>query len=294
MLPFGLTSALATFQTLMNKLFEQAHFDANGAAIPGELLFEFVLVFVDDILIFSRTVEDHQRHLCTVFQLLRKQRLQIKPSKCVWGQTELPYLGFIVSRDGIKPDPKKVEAVTAWPTPTTVKGIQQFLGLTNFFRKFILGYCNLVAPMTVLTKKNMGWFWSTDCDKAFQELKSKLSTAPVLAIPDPAAPFELITDSCGVGIGAVLMQENRPVALYSRKMTDLERNYANHEQELLAAIVALKAFWRYLLGNHFTLITDNKPNTYLDSQPTLSRRQACWSECVPFQLGTQAWEVECC
>ena len=237
-----------------------------------------VLVFIDDILIFSKTAEDHQRHLRIVFELLRKEQLQIKPSKCVWGQTELPYLGFIVGRDGVKPDPKKIEAVTAWPTPTTVKEVQQFLGLTNFFRKFILGYSNLTAPMTELTKKNVNWFWSTACDKAFQELKSKLSTAPVLAIPDPAAPFELITDSCGFGIGAVLMQNNKPVAFYSRKMTDPERNYVNHEQELLAAIVALKVFRCYLLGNHFTLITDNKPNTYLDSQPTLSRRQARWSE----------------
>ena len=277
-LPFGLTNAPATFQTVMNKLFDQAHFDANGAVIPGELLSDFVLVFIDDKLIFSKTAENHQRHLRIVFELLHKEKLQIKPSKCVWGKAELPYLGFIVGRDGIKPDPKKVEAVTAWPTPTTVKEIQQFLGLTNFFSKFILGYCNLAAPMTELTKKKVDWFWSTDCDKAFQELKLKLSTAPVLAIPDPAAPFELITDSCGYGIGAVLMQNSRPVAFYSRKMTDPERNYVNHEQELLAAIVALKVFRCYLLGNHFTLITDNKPNTYLDFQPTLSRRQACWSE----------------
>ena len=114
----------------MNKLFDQAHFDANGAAIPGELLSDFVLVFIDDILICSKTAEGHQRHLRIVFELLRKEKLQIKPSKCVWGQTELPYLGFIVGRDRIKPDPKKVQAVTAWPTPTTVtvKEIQQFLG----------------------------------------------------------------------------------------------------------------------------------------------------------------------
>ena len=123
-----------------------------------------------------------------------------------------------------------------------MKEIQQFLGLTNFFSKFILGYSNLAAPMSELAKKKVNWFWSTDCDKAFQELKSKLSTAPVLAILDPAAPLELITDSCGFGIGAVLMQNSRPVAFYSRKMTDPERNYVNHEQELLAAIVALKVF----------------------------------------------------
>ena len=154
-LPFGLTNAPATFQTVMNKLFNQAHFDANGAAIPGELLSDFVLVFIDDILIFSKTAEDHQRHLRIVCELLRKEKLQIKPSKCVWGKAELPYLGCIVRRDGIKPDPKKVEAVTAWPTPTTVKEINNFLGLTNFFSKFMLGYCNLAAPMTELTKKKV-------------------------------------------------------------------------------------------------------------------------------------------
>ena len=277
-LPFGLTNAPATFQAVMNRLFDQAHFAADGTSHAGELLSDFVLVFVDDILIFSKTAEDHARHLRTVFELLRKEKLQIKPSKCVWGQTELPYLGFIVGKDGIKPDPKKVEAVTAWPTPTSVKEVQQFLGLTNFFRKFILGYSNLTAPLTELTKKKVSWNWSVDRDNAFRELKTKLTAAPVLAIPDPAAPFELITDSCGYGIGAVLMQNHRPVAYYSRKMTDPEKNYVNHEQELLAAIVALKVFRCYLLGNHFTLITDNKPNTYLDSQPTLSRRQARWSE----------------
>ena len=277
-LPFGLTNAPATFQTVMNRLFDQAHFDAHGTAHAGEMLSDYVLVFVDDILIFSKSAEDHQRHLRTVFELLRKEKLQIKPSKCVWGQTELPYLGFIVGREGIKPDPKKVEAVTTWPTPTSVKDIQQFLGLTNFFRKFILGYANLAAPLTELTKKKVTWKWSSECEESFQDLKAKLTAAPVLAIPDPAAPFELITDSCGYGIGAVLMQNHRPVAFYSRKMTDPEKNYVNHEQELLAAIVALKVFRCYLLGNHFTLVTDNKPNTYLDSQPTLSRRQARWSE----------------
>ncbi|KAL3133598.1 hypothetical protein ABBQ32_14219 [Trebouxia sp. C0010 RCD-2024] len=154
------------------------------------------------------------------------EKLQIKPSKYAWGQTELPYLGFIVGRDGIKPDPNKVEAVTTWPTPTTVKEVQQFLGLTNFFRKFILGHAKLVAPIIELTKKTVEWNWSAECKQAFEKLKLALVGAPVLAIPDPTAPFDLITDSCGYGIGAVLMQHDKPVAFYSRKMTDAERNYA--------------------------------------------------------------------
>ena len=179
-----------------------------------------------------------------------------------------------MGRDGIKPDPKKVEAVSTWPKPNNVTEVQQFLGLTDFFRKFILGYAELVSPLTELTKKTKTWSWYSECEQAFLKLKEALPAAPVLAVPDVAAPCKLITDSCGYGIGAVLLQNSRPVAFYSRKMIAPEMHYVNYEQELLAAIVALKVFRCYLLGNHFNLITDNKPNTYLDTQPTLSRRQA--------------------
>ena len=142
-----------------------------------------------------------------------------------------------------------------------------------------MGYAKIASPLIELTKKTVSWHWSTACQRSFRNLKLALTAAPVLAIPDLAAPFELITDSCGYGIGAVLMQKDRPVTFYSRKMTAPEKNYVNHEQELLAAIAALKVFRCYLLGNHFTLITDYKPNTFLDTQPTLSRRQArCRSE----------------
>ena len=188
-LPFGLTNAPATFQTVMNRLFNPPQFGRDGKKHTGPVLSDFVCVFIDDILIFSKTAEEHKRHLAIVFELLRKHKLQIKPSKCVWGQTELPYLGFIVGRDGIKPDPKKVEAVSTWPNPTTVTEVQQFLGLTNFFRKFILGYAELVSPLTELTKKTKVWSWSAECEQAFLKLKEALTAAPVLAIPDVAAPL---------------------------------------------------------------------------------------------------------
>ena len=181
-LPFGLTNAPATFQSVMKKLFDTPLFKTDGTKLfkadgtkqTGPVLSDFVLLFIDDILVFSKTAAEHKEHLRIVFDLLRKEKLQIKPSKCVWGQTELPYLGFIVGRDGVKPDPKKVEAVKSWPTPTTVKEIQQFLGLTNFFRKFILGYAELTSPLTELTKKTVtsSWAWSADCDHAFKEMKA--------------------------------------------------------------------------------------------------------------------------
>ena len=147
----------------MNRLFNPLHFSRDGKRHGGPILSDFVLVFVDNILVFSKTAGEHTKHLEIVFELLSKEQLQIKPSKCVWGQTELPYLGFIVGKDGIKPDPNKVEAVTAWPNPATVKEIQQFLGLTKFFRKFILGYAKLAAPLIELTKKTVVCEWSDAC-----------------------------------------------------------------------------------------------------------------------------------
>lgn len=236
-----------------------------------------MLVFIDDILIFSKTAEEHKKHIDTVLELLRHQKLLIKSSKCVWGQTELPYLGHLVGQEGIKRDPKKVQSIVEWPTLTIVKEVQQFLGLTNFFKKFVQGYSQLTAPLIDLTRKNVPFIWDHHCADAFNDLKPALTTAHVLALPDPKLPYKLVTDSCGFGIGAVLMQESKPIAFYSRKMSKAERNYVNHEQELLAVIAALKVFRCYLLGDHFTLVTDNMPNTYLDTQPTLSRRQARWS-----------------
>ena len=145
------------------------HCSRDGERHGGPMLSNFVLVFVDDILVFSKTAEEHAKHLEIVFELLRKEQLQIKPSKCVWGQTKLPYLGFVVGKDRIKPDPKKVEAVTAWPTSTTMKEIQQFLGLTNFFR--ILGYAKLAAPLIELSKKSVVWEWS-DARRHFTSVNS--------------------------------------------------------------------------------------------------------------------------
>ena len=214
----------------------------------------------------------------------------IKAFKCVWGQTELPYLGHIISKDGLKPDPKKVQSVTDWPQPTCLREVLQFLGLTNFFIQYIQGYADLTKPLTDLSKMYVPFDWKNSCTQAFNDLKHALTTAPVSILPDPGKPCELVCDALGFGIGAVLLQNERPVAFHSGKMTAAERNYVVTEQELLATVEALRVFRCYLLsGQQFNLVTDNRPNTFLQAQPFFSRRQARWSEYLqrfPFQLGS--------
>ena len=236
----------------MNQLFNPAHFTANGTAIDGPQLSSFLLVFIDDILVFSKSAEEHKQHLKIVFYKVCAEKLQIKPSKCVWRQTELPYLVFIVGKDGFKLDPKKVQAVADWPRPTTPKDIQRFLGLTHYSRKYILGYSKLAAPSSNLTQRNENFLWTDSCEIAFQKLKTALTEAHVLAFPGPNVPFNLVTDSCGYGIGVVLLQQDRPVAFYCRTLAAAERNCVNHKQELLAAESALKVFRCYLQRFHFT------------------------------------------
>ena len=204
-------------------------------------------MFIDDILIFSKSADEHKHHIEIVLSELRKHKILLKPSKCVWAQTELPYLGHIIGRDGIKPDPKKVQSVVNWPTPTCLREVLQFLGLINFFIMFIQGYANLTKPLTDLSKKNVPFDWTSSRDSTFKALKHSLTSAPVLAFPDPDKPFELVCDASGFGLGAVLLQEGRPLGYYSRKMTAAEHNYVVTEQELLATIEALRVFRCYLL-----------------------------------------------
>ena len=280
-LPFGLINAPATFRTVMNKVFSPPTFNADGSLNNEADLADFVLVFIDDILIFSKTAADHIRHIRAVLSVLRREQLLIKMSKCVWGQTELPYLGHIVSKDGIKTDPKKVQSVVDWPQPNNVTEIQQFLGMTNYFNKYLQGYANQSVPLTDLLHKDTAFNWSAACAEAFAGLKQALTTAPCLALPETginAPMFNLVCDASGYGLGAVLMQTGRPVAFWSRKMTPAEQNYHITEQELLAVMEALKVFRCYLDGIEFNIVTDHKPNTFLDSQPTLYRRQARWIE----------------
>jgi len=262
---FGLTNAPATFQAAMNNIF-------------SEYLHDFVVVYLDDILCFSKTKEDHEAHLRLILDKLREHNLYANPKKCEFFKTELVFLGHIVSSDGTKVDPSKIAAVNSWPKPTTITELRGFLGLANYFRRFIQGYSTIVAPLTHLTRKESGVHnWDATCDRAFQQIKTALVNAPVLAYPDFEKPFDLICDASDHGIGAVLLQDARPIAFLSKKFAPAEQNYSTTDKELLGVVESLKQWRCYLEGSEFTVHTDHNPNTYMPTK-TLNRRQARWSE----------------
>lgn len=189
-MPFGLTNALATFQNAMNSLF--AH-----------MIRRSVLIFMDDILIYSTSLQDHKNHLQEVFSIPRVNKLFVKSTKCSFSQPKLEYLGHVISAEGVATDPEKIKAVQSWPTPTNIKQLRGFLGLSGYYRKFIQGYGTISKPLTELLKKNISFVWSSTVNEAFLALKEALVKAPLLALPDFSKPFMLHTDASGVGIGAV-------------------------------------------------------------------------------------------
>lgn len=206
-LPFGLTNAPATFQRMMNQVFHD--FIAEG----------WVIVYLDDVLIFSKSEDEHKEHLRRVFQRLREHKLYVKITKCSFCQQQLKYLGFVVGKDGLQPDMDKVSTVVDWPRPTNVTEVRQFLGLCNFFRRFVQGYSSLVAPLNRLLKKQIPWCWDEQCEDAYKHMKEVLTSAPVLKIPEPDKPYRLVCDASRVGVGAVLCQDGRPCAYFSRQMS---------------------------------------------------------------------------
>lgn len=273
---FGLTNAPAAFQAAMNNVLR-------------EYLHDFVVVYLDDILIFSKSAEEHLEHIRLVLDKLRHHNLYANAKKCDFFKSELEFLGHIICRDGVKVDPKKTDTVRRWPQPTTIKELRGFLGLANYFRRFIQGYSSIVAPLTNLTRKDANISeWNAACDVAFQTVKTALVQAPVLAHPDFSKTFDVICDASNVGVGAVLIQEKRPIAFLSRKFTPAEYNYSTTEQELLGVVEALKQWRCYLEGLPFVVHTDHNPNTYMQTKPTLSRREARWSEL--FQHFNFTWQ----
>ena len=264
-LSFGLTNAPATFQRLMNDVFRP-------------YLDRFVLVYLDDILVYSKSMEEHKKHLDQVLALLREHKLYAKPSKCKFYQEQVEYLGHLIGKNGISVDPKKVAAVQDWPVPQDVGQLRSFLGLTNYFRRFLEGYSTLVAPLTRLTRKDVSWEWLPACQTAFDSVKRLLVNAPVLRLPDFTKPFTVVTDASIVGLGAVLLQDEHPVAFESRKLSPAEVRYTTTEQEMLAVVHALRTWRCYLEGVQFTVVTDHNPITFFSTQQTLSRRQARWLE----------------
>jgi len=212
---------------------------------------------------------------------------------------KVEFLGHIVSADGISVDPRKVQIVKDWPTPTSTNEVQQFLGLTNYFRRFIHAYATIARPIQLLTRKDVKWnnsTWTEQCQKAFEMLKQKLTEAPLLILPDFDKPFEVIADASQFAIGAILVQEGRPVAFESRRLTPAEEHYITKERELLAVIHALTVWRCYLADSKFTICSDHEPLQYLRTKPSLSHKEVRWSQFIErfdyTQLGvTKPWAL---
>jgi hypothetical protein len=234
---FGLINAPAYFMYLMNSIFM-------------EELDVFVVIFIDDILIYSKTRDDHAHHIHIVLQKLRKNRLYAKFSKCEFWLEKVSFLGHILSKDGIAVDPSKVQDVLEWKQPQNVTDIWTFLGLAGYYHRFIENFSKIAKPMTELLKNRVKFEWSQSCEEAFQTLKDRLTTAPVLAQPNIHKDFDVYCDASRIGLGSVLMQEGRLVAYASRQLKRHEENYHAHDLELAAVIHALKIWSHYLLGNH--------------------------------------------
>ena len=264
-LPFGMVNAPASFQSLMQSLL-------------GHL--PFVVVYLDDILVFSRTLDEHEKQVHTVLEILRNNSLRAKKKKCAFFQSSIEYLGFIIDQKGLHPNPSKIECVKNWPVPRNVKDVQSFLGLANYYRRFVKGFAKIGNPLTQLTRKDTPFVWTEACDLAFRSLKNSLITAPVLSLPDPEKDFFIEADASNFAIGAVLCQKDargaHPIAYVSRKLSSAERNYPIQEQELLALIYALRKWRHYLFGSRIRAYTDHQSLVLWHTFKNLTGRKARW------------------
>jgi hypothetical protein len=237
-----------------------------------------VVIFIDDILIYSRTPQEHGEHLRIVLSVLQEKQLFAKLSKCEFWMNEVRFLRYVISKGGVSVDPSKVEAVINWKRPKNASEVRSFLGLAGYYRRFIKGFSQIALPMTRLTRKEISFKWDSKCEKSFMSLKEKLTTAPVLVIPDPSKSYEVFCDASKKGLGGVLMQNGQVVAYASRQLKPHEENYPTHDLELAVVVFVLKVWRHYLYGVHFQMFSDHKSLKYLFDQKELNMRQRRWME----------------
>ncbi|KAL0536965.1 hypothetical protein IC582_025928 [Cucumis melo] len=264
---FGLTNAPTVFMDLMNRVFR-------------EFLDTFVIVFIDDILIYSKTEAEHEEHLRIVLHTLRDNKLYAKFSKCEFWLKQVSFLGHVVSKAGVSVDLAKIEAVTGWTRPSTVSEVRSLLGLAGYYRRFVENFSRIATPLTQLTRKGAPFVWRKACEDSFQNLKQKLVTAPVLTVPDGSCSFLIYSDASKKGLGCVLMQQGKVVAYASRQLKSHEQNYPTHDLELAAVVFALKIWRHYLYGEKIQIFTDHKSLKYFFTQKELNMRQRRWLELV--------------
>ncbi|GKD28196.1 putative nucleotidyltransferase, ribonuclease H [Tanacetum coccineum] len=259
-MPFGLTNAPAVFMDLMNR-------------VCRPYLDKFVIVFIDDILIYSKTQEEHEAHLGLVLELLKKEKLYAKFSKCEFWLREVQFLGHVINGNGIHVDPSKIEAVKNWKAPRTPSEVRSFLGLAGYYRRFIEDFSKIAKPLTVLTQKSKTFDWGEEQENAFQTLKDKLCNAPVLALPNGLENFVVYCNASGLGLGCVLMQRGKVIAYASRQLKIREKNYTTYDLELGAVVFALNIWRYYFYGRKSVIYIDHKSLQHIFSQKELNMRQ---------------------
>ncbi|GJX98980.1 reverse transcriptase domain-containing protein [Tanacetum coccineum] len=265
-MPFGLTNAPAIFMDLMNR-------------VCKPYLDKFVIVFIDDILIYSKTKEDHKvRSYKILLEILTKEELYAKFSKCEFWLQEVHFLGHVVNQGGIHVDPSKIEAVKNWKAPTTPSEVRSFLGMAGYYRRFIANFSKIAKPLTLLTQKNQKYEWGEEQEAAFQTLKNNLCDAPVLSLPDGVEDFVVYYDASNQGLGCVLMQRDKVIAYASRQLKIHKKNYTTHDLELGGVVFALKTWRHYLYGTKSVIYTDHKSLQHIFDQKDLNMRQRRWIE----------------
>ncbi|XP_038972753.1 uncharacterized protein LOC103696780 isoform X1 [Phoenix dactylifera] len=261
-MPFGLCNAPSTFQAAMNSIFRS-------------YLRKFILVFFDDILVYNATWELHISHLRTTLRILADHCFYLQPSKCLFGQQQVEYLGYIISAAGVQVDTTKIQAMKEWPRPTTVTELRGFLGLTGYYRKFVKSYGVIAAPLTTLLRKGQ-FQWNLQAEQAFHLLKQAMMTTPVLDIPNFSETFVVETDASDKGIGAVLTQGGKPVAYMSKALGVTKKGWSTYAKEMLAIMEAVRMWRPYLLGRKFQIRTDQKSLRHFLEQRVSTPEQQKW------------------
>jgi hypothetical protein len=262
---FGLKNAPSTFMRLMNEVLK-------------DFIGKIVIVYLDDILIFSKTKEEHLRHLTTVMERLQQEKLVINLKKSYFMKKELIYLGFIISSNEFNMDPGKVRAIIEWSSLSNIFEVRIFHGLASFYRKFIRNFSGICAPMLeIVKKKHKSFSWKEEDERSFRVLKGKITEQPILVLPDFGKTFQVRCDASGLAIRAVLRQENRPIAYFSEKLNESKKKYSTYHKEFYALIQDLKK-WSYLIPKEFFLNNDNHALQFITRQEMLNQRHAKWVE----------------
>jgi hypothetical protein len=265
-MPFGLKNAPSKFMRLMNEVLKF-------------FIGKFLILYLDDILIFSKTEEERLKHLTLVMRRLQQENLLINLKKISFMKTELIYFGFVISSNELKLNPEKVKEIRDWPSPRSIFEVRIFHGLASFYRKIIRNFSSICTPiLDTMKKKQNNFNWIEEAEKSFRLLKAEITGQPILVLPDFGKTFQVRGDASRVAIGEVLSQDNNPIAYFSEKMNDTKKNYSTCDKEFYAVIHTSKKWRHYLIPKEFVLYSDNKALQFINRQEKLNQRHAKWVE----------------